>query len=684
MRGIMRPSVAVKSARADVGINAPHHMLVTHTERPRELKWYHAGPMLYGDWGTSRFYVLGLALYYSRYASFWYVAGVCALVAAVGWAYTIICRCYPDGGGVYSAARQTSKTLAVIGALLLFADYIVTAALSALDGMHYLGIKEVVMAMGITRDADVAEMYVRGAAILGIILVGAINFIGPKKAGTFALIVACGTLLLTIMLVIAVFVPHETVSAMAKGWESIHRPEGTAGHIWHNLVNVVLALSGVEAIANMTGIMVPPVGRTSKKAIWPVLIEVVVLNLVLAVAMNGLPAKYTTAVSSVTGQQITLSEKEDELRSWERANPTWKNDKALSEIHDKMELTPDQRDALNRVLWVMAKEYAAPWFANICGFVFGLLLLSAVNTAVADMVSIQYVMARDRELPQGLMKLNTFGVPWRTLVAAVALPALILLVTGDLDLLAGLYAIGVVGAIGINLGSCCLNRKMPLKIYERAGMGVLALIMAAIETTLAIGKPHALLFAGGVLGAGLFARVMTKSILPRTIAKRKAQIAKEIAQEEQGLATTGTPAEELDMSRPKILVASRGGKRLLEFAARYARQMNGIMFVLFVRQVKIVMGPNVEAMSLEEDDEARHAFMLAAAECRKEGVQMVPIYVTSPDVPYAILDFAATYNASAVLMGVSRQGALLRALKGDVLSEVADNLPEDIPLLIHA
>ena len=30
-------------------------------ERPRVLKWFHAGPMLFGDWGTSRLYVLGLA-----------------------------------------------------------------------------------------------------------------------------------------------------------------------------------------------------------------------------------------------------------------------------------------------------------------------------------------------------------------------------------------------------------------------------------------------------------------------------------------------------------------------------------------------------------------------------------------------------------------------------------------------
>ena len=51
-------------------------MLVSHQERPRELKWYHAGPMLYGDWGTSRFYVLGLACYFALFSSFWYILGV--------------------------------------------------------------------------------------------------------------------------------------------------------------------------------------------------------------------------------------------------------------------------------------------------------------------------------------------------------------------------------------------------------------------------------------------------------------------------------------------------------------------------------------------------------------------------------------------------------------------------------
>lgn len=662
-------------------------MIVSHTERPRELKWYHAGPMLYGDWGTSRFYVLGLALYYAQHASFWYVAGVCALVAAVGWAYTIICRCYPDGGGVYSAARQTSKTLAAIGALLLFADYIVTASLSALDGMHYLQIKELVLWSGATHSADVAEFYVRAFAIFGIFLIGVVNFVGPKKAGTFALVVAVGTLALTIILVVAAMLPHGTISAMSQGWANIHRPSGSAGHMWHSLVNVVLALSGVEAIANMTGIMVHPVNRTAKKSIWPVLFEVVIFNLILAVAMNALPAKYL-AKADASGQKTTLAAQEERAREIEKM-PQWKENPALVAEHDAAELTTDQKDAENRVLWVMAKEFVGRPFAAICGIVFGLLLLSAVNTAIADMVSIQYVMARDSELPKGLMKLNIFGVPWRTLLAAVAMPSLILLVTGDLDLMAGLYAIGVVGAIAINLGSCCMNARMPLKVYERAGMGLLAAIMIAIEITLAIGKPSALAFAATVLGAGLGLRFVTKTYLPAR-ARRKAALA---AARTRGAAAAlavspeavefGTPAEQLDMSKPKVLVATRGGIPLLQFAAKYAKRMDGILMIMFVRQVNVItMGSGV--MTLDEDEEARAVFRKAAELCHAAGVAMIPVYAVSPDVAYAILDQAATYNVDSVLMGVSRQGTLLRALRGDVLTAVADHLPADISLLIHA
>ena len=84
-------------------------MLVAES-RPRTLKWYYAGPLLFGDWGTSRLYVLGLAFYYTAHASILYLATMSVLMIGVAWAYTIICRTFRDGGGVYTVARQLSRT----------------------------------------------------------------------------------------------------------------------------------------------------------------------------------------------------------------------------------------------------------------------------------------------------------------------------------------------------------------------------------------------------------------------------------------------------------------------------------------------------------------------------------------------------------------------------------------------
>jgi amino acid transporter len=704
--------------------------------------------MLYGDWGTSRFYVLGLALFYALHASFWYVLAVGLLVAAVGWAYTIICRCYPDGGGVYSAARHTSQQLAVVGALLLFADYIVTAALSAYDGIRYMGVPKSVVP------------YVAMGAIL---FVGLINYIGPRKAGTVALVVALATLVLTAILTVF-SIPH-----LGTGWAAIHRPTEPIQIQWSNFVAVVLALSGVEAIANMTGIMVPPVTRTANKAIWPVLVEVVILNLVLAVAMNGLPkAGYALGVApgSVYAQVQEIKDK----------HPDWQtNTEAQAEIQQQAkeagvsaeallnksaELQEHIDDTQDAVLRVMAKVYVDPHlriFSWICGFVFGALLLSAVNTAVADMISIQYVMSRDTELPHVLTKLNKFGVPWLTLIAAVGLPVAILNIFQDLTTLANLYAVGVVGAIAINLGSCSINKEMPVKKLERVGLAILAAIMVGIEATLVYQKPDARYFALFVLCSGLVARFFTKTYPKLATRERGMSLAiwaivlvaaavvlvhfegriSDALQSSVALLKYGSsanyatytfcglllmfggssavfsalyfsgrmpqaapiaipgvtapvsgiaiePTGEVDLSRPHVLVATRGGKKLLEFAANYCRKTQSVMFVLFVRQVNVIMTGGATAPNVSEDADALRAFAMAAEICNHANVQMMPIYVVSQDVAYTILDFAATYSVEAVLMGVSREGTILRALRGDVITAVADNLPEDISLLIHA
>ena len=72
-------------------------MLVGKTTRPRNVDSPCAAAILYGDWGTSKAYVIGLAFAIAGYSSFWLIAAMCLLTALVGGNYIAICRHYPDG-----------------------------------------------------------------------------------------------------------------------------------------------------------------------------------------------------------------------------------------------------------------------------------------------------------------------------------------------------------------------------------------------------------------------------------------------------------------------------------------------------------------------------------------------------------------------------------------------------------
>src|SRR3954451_10145687 len=154
--------------------------------RPRNVDWKRAAALLYGDWGTSKAYVLGLAFVAAGFASGPIILAVCALTAVVGFNYIIICAHFPDGGGVYSAARQQSRFLASVGALLLIANFIVTAALSGWAAVSYFGIP-----------AEYAQIATMGL----MVAVGVINYFGPKHSGSVSIYLAVPAVLTVIAII---------------------------------------------------------------------------------------------------------------------------------------------------------------------------------------------------------------------------------------------------------------------------------------------------------------------------------------------------------------------------------------------------------------------------------------------------------------------------------------------------
>src|SRR6266403_5821346 len=368
--------------------------------RPRNVDWKRAAALLYGDWGTSKAYVLGLAFVAAGFASFPIILAVCVLTAVVGFNYIIVCAHFPDGGGVYSAARQQSRFLASVGALLLIANFIVTAALSGWAGVSYLG---------------VPSQYAQVATMAVILIVGAINYFGPKHSGSVSIWLAVPAVLVVIATI--------AFSASDLNLGHLERRHVDLGTTWVQFVGVILALSGAESVANLTGVMKldpgstmehPSVARESTKAIVPVAIEVVLGTALLGWAMLSLP--------SVLGKTLHLTDKG-----------------AIAAV-----LGQRSEDMLRFIAEQFATATFSPAvgqiFGWIVGIVFCLLLLSAANTAIVAMIGLLYMMSRDREMPRQFRRLNSHGVPMWPLTIAVGLPVVVLVFAGNFTALAGLYA----------------------------------------------------------------------------------------------------------------------------------------------------------------------------------------------------------------------------------------------------
>ncbi len=611
--------------------------MLVEGKRPRELHWYHAAPMLFGDWGTSRLYVLGLAFYYTRHASLWYMLAMSVILVAVGWAYQNICRIYPDGGGVYSSARHRSPTLAMIGGLLLCADYLVTAAISAVDAFHYL-------------NRSHPSLWAIGA----LIAIGIVNYLGPKKSGSLALVIALATVALTLVIGLC--------AAPSLGHAEVARPEGGPGHWWVQFTSLILAISGVEAIANMTGLMVEPVEKTSAKSIYSVLGEIVVLNLVLTVAMLAMPL-------DVLGN----------------GNP----DNAYVAHRDDM-------------LRVIASYYVGTGFAAVAAIVFALLLLSAANTAITDLVSIQFMMARDRELPAPLGLLNTWGMPVIPLIVATLVPVTILAVISDVEQLADLYAIGVVGAVAINLGSCATNFQVQLTRPQRFGMGAIAVVMFAIWITIAVEKTHALIFAMCILALGLTARYLFRHrdqvrhwileefssarwLFPQAAAEEAAAGTASVAAI-PGL--TGVEAHEVEAALTptrtggRILLTTRGNVPAFRFALERAKRQQADLYVVFVRNLAVPAIGTPSTPDYEADRAAKKFFEIVSREFEGSGVSVHLDYAVSRNVGHAIISLAKGLEVDTLILAAPSHGVIWRAVKGNVLKYVRRHLPKRIELVV--
>jgi len=574
------------------------------------------------------------------------------LILGVGWAYSQICRIYPDGGGVYTAAKHTSRTLAVVGALLLFADYTVTASLSCLDAFRYFGLPlhqnvdasatPVAQASATITIADKtvdpnpsidagSQIYTQREsapsqraplwawdspglwAIISIMAIGAFNMLGPKHTGVFAFLAAAGMIFITLLITAFALpqVPWHDLPAR------IGRPDFShPGDVWVSFVLIVLAISGVEAIANLTGVMKRPVAVTARKAIGVVAAEVAIFNILLGIFM--------------------------------------------------LAIYPMNRDAhVDDMAAFLTMHYVGHWAEIAVRMIGGVLLLSAGNTAITDMISIQYLMARDGELPTPLVKLNRFGVPWMAALFAASVPILVLFVSHDLDSLAALYAIGVVGAVAINISLCAVHPRLR-KLRRKVPMTILAVVLLAIWVTVAYTKHSALVFVSIIMIVGLSARQLNKWMATRK-GPRLSLLRQAIMEQLGGGA----------LDRPRILLGTYGSDSLARRALEEAKASASTLVVCFIRSVQLSYKWNSQ-LTMESDAAAIRTFARFLDLGHELGVPVLPIYDSGSDPAELIAEAAAISGCARVLIGTSRRGHVYELIKGSFQQKLELLLPPEI------
>jgi len=84
----------------------------------------------------------------------------------------------------------------------------------------------------------------------------------------------------------------------------------------------------------------------------------------------------------------------------------------------------------------------------------------------------------------------------------------------------------------------------------------------------------------------------------------------------------------------------------------------------------------------QDDEEASRVFN----EAKEKAGDQPPLfaYAVSPSAAETIVDLAATLGASRLILGAPQRNALINLLRGNVIREVSNLLPEEIDLLVYA
>jgi amino acid transporter/nucleotide-binding universal stress UspA family protein len=591
------------------------------------------GPLLcwaivYADIGTSVYYVPGILFRDVGTSAASFVLATSIVFVFLAEKYADISARYAGGGGVVSVATDAFGPRAgALGGMLILVDYFLTAAISAVSGFAYLATLFPVLG------GAVAWLAVVGLALLGIL-----NWIGIRESASVS--AAIGTAAFVVLIALVV-----TASANAEPQHLQRIGDNLAAVGQLPLADAVigfsgawLAFSGLESLAQVSPAMAAPRRRTAVLAMGLVVVAIL--------ATSPLLTAFSTTLLDPRG-----------------INP----------------------DALQSEL---AFAVGGSWLRVLVVVTASALLLFAANTALVGAYHIFCALADGGFLPGILLaRSQRFGTPTLAIALAVLMPIAVLGATGgDIHVLGGLYAFGLLGAFAMS--SVSLDRVRMAEgqrgILFALGIATTVAVLVAWLTNL-VAKPSATLFGGGLTAVMMLAGLAYQRGLwhPRAAPSVMPEEAERIAAARPAAAEILTLAEALELApayQPKTLVCVRtANQRLLEEAAAHVAGRREVdVAVLFIDEVPGLFVPR----DTDPSREAREVLEESVAWLNAQGCAAIPVWRIARDAGEAIADAAARLEVDAILIGTSQRGMLWHMLRGNVLTRLTSRVPARTRLVI--
>jgi amino acid transporter len=366
------------------------------------------GPLLcwavvFADIGTSIYYVPGILHGSVGNLAGFFVLLTMSVFVLLTLKYAEVTHRYPQGGGVVTvAASAMNKWFGALGGMFILVDYFLTASISSLSGMQYLSV--VLPALGVSVALPLfgsIQFPLLLITILVLILLGLLNWIGVSESAKVSLVGAVIAFLSDIAILVTVFTHISFAEFLTLFPKMFAHSILTPISILVGFAGSFLAFSGLESISQLSPVMRIPRKRTAGIA------------LLLVVITIGITSPLLTMFSTL-------------LQPREVADPV------LS----------------SQLISLLGGHWGNTLLQTEIAISASALLIFASNTAIIGAYHVFIALARLGFFPELVMKRNKLrNTPHNAIILASGIPILILiLVSGNINLLGDMYAFGLLGA----------------------------------------------------------------------------------------------------------------------------------------------------------------------------------------------------------------------------------------------